>query len=415
MTPYFIKNGLFNKKALTYCLTLCLSILFSVLLSLFCEKSFAAGSLNERHYKILQAIHKQIEANQLLRAKQQLDKFLSVKHDAYTQALFFQTAAHIAIEQEQYNRAISYLEKADSLDTLPDYVSQNIKYNLAQLYAQNNDLDKSLIMLERWLKGNNKVTSEQHIFAATLYGEKKKYNSAVVHVKKAINLAPQSSVKNKAWYQLLISFYLEQKKYSKAIRVYQLLIKNYPGDKTFWKQLSALYLQKNKPQQALAVMELAEKQGMLSNEQELLRLVNLYLYANIPVAAAQLLQTKLDSSAIKPTLKNREKLADSWIMAQEYTRAIDVLKKLAQLNKNDGKYSFQSGRLLMEQGKWQDAYEQFSQAEHKKRVAQGENYLLQGISAYYAKMPLKAEIAFNKAAKFKKQEKKSSLWLEQLN
>jgi len=225
--------------------------LLSAILLMGTVSSYAkTGTLSERNYKKLQSIHKLIEKQQLNQARKQLKKFLLTKHDSYTQAIFLQTAAHVAIEKNQYKQAIKYLEQVDSLKALPDFVARNVQYNLAQLYAQNNQLTKSIKILQRWLKASKKITSEQHIFAATLYAHKNEHQAAIKHIQRAIK---KSSQAKESWYQLLISQYLEQKKYPLAIKVYQKLIKKYPNNKSYWKQLSGLYFQTDKLHQALAV------------------------------------------------------------------------------------------------------------------------------------------------------------------
>jgi len=214
---------------------------------------------------------------------------------------------------------------------------------------------------------------------------------------------------------LLISFYLEQKKYQQAIPVYETLIKRYPLKKDYWQQLSELYLRINNPQKALAVLKLAEKQGMLTSEQELLRLANLYLYTNIPEQAAQLLQQKLNSGVIPASVKNWNKLADSWILAQEYTQAIKALNYLVKLDQANGEYQFRIGRLYMEQGDWSRALSAFERAQGKKLPDQGHNWLLLGICAYYDKHPDKAKMAFERAKQFNKYNEQASAWLDELD
>jgi len=174
-------------------------------------------------------------------------------------------------------------------------------------------------------------------------------------------------------------------------------------------------------------LALAEKRGLLSSEQELLRLVNLYLYADIPLQAAQLLEKKLKMGAIQSTIENKLKLANSWILAQEYSQSIVILKQLVEEDPNNGIHSFLIARLLMEQGQWQAAYQhfkvafiirvlfnQFLSAQQQKLNDHGNTYLLQGISAYYAKMPEQAKIAFEKAAKYAQYKEKANNWLKQL-
>jgi len=373
--------------------------------------SAKTGVLSERNYKKLQSIHKLIEKQKLSQATAQLENFLSTKHNAYTQAIFLQTAAHIAIEKEQYHQAIKYLEQVNSLNALPHFVSLNIQYNLAQLYAQNEQLNNSIKILQLWLKASKKVTSEQHIFAATLFSLKNQHQTAIKHIQQAIKKA---SKPKESWYQMLIAQYVQQKQYLLAIKVYQKLIKWYPENKNYWKQLSGLYFQTDQMHQALAILILAEKRSLLSTEQELLRLVNLYLYADIPLKAAQLLAKKLNTGAIQSNLENKMKLVNSWILAQEYSMGIEVLQQLSLEDHNNGQYSFLIARLLMEQGQWQTAYQYFNAAQNKKLDDPGNNYLLQGISAYYAKMPEQAKKAFKKAEKYSNYKDKANDWLKQL-
>jgi len=389
----------------------CIALLSAMLLMGTFSSYAKTGTLSERNYKKLQSIHKLIEKQQLNQAKKQLKKILSTSHDGYTQAIFLQTAAHVAIEKNQYQQAIKYLEQVDSLKALPDFVGRNVQYNLAQLYVQNNQLSKSIKVLEHWLKASKKISSEQHIFAATLYARKKKHQAAIKHIKRAIKKASKAK---ESWYQMLISQYLEQKKYQLSIKVYQKLIKWYPENKNYWKQLSGLYFQTDQLHQALAVLSLAEKRGLLSSEQELMRLVNLYLYADIPFQAAQLLERKLKIGTIHPTIKNKMKLVNSWILAQEYSQGISILKQLVVEDDKNGMYSFLIARLLMEQGQWQAAYQHFKSAQQQKLNDHGNTYLLQGISAYYAKMPEQAKIAFEKAVKYAQYKEKANNWLKQL-
>jgi len=68
----------------------------------------------------------------------------------------------------------------------------------------------------------------------------------------------------------------------------------------------------------------------------------------------------------------------------------------------------------MEQGQWQAAYQHFKSAQQQKLNDHGNTYLLQGICAYYAKMPEQARIAFEKAMKYTQYKEKANNWLKQL-
>ncbi len=381
---------------------------------LLLSTAFAAGSLTEKNYKLLQQIHTLIEAKKFHQAHKQLQHFLSASHDKYTQALFLQTAAQVAIEQEKYYRAITYLKKSYALQALPAFVNQNMAYNIAQLYAQAEKWKKSLHYTQLWLKGLPKekpLTAEQSIFIATVYAQTLQYQLAIQYVNKAIGKAKKVP---ESWYQLLLSFYLAQKHYRKTIPIYQKLLQQYPEKSQYWKQLANIYMQLGKTNKALATWSLADKQGLLSEQKEILRLVNLYLYASLPISAAKLLQKKLQAGQLTATRQYWEKLADSWILAQEYTQAITALDKLIQLYPDNAQYAFRKGRLLMEQGEWAKAVVAFQLIQKKSGKNMGHHYLLMGISAYYSKRTELARKAFLTARQYKAYRKQAKVWLEQL-
>jgi len=371
----------------------------------------AAGTLSERNYKKLQVIHKLISQDKFNQAQKALNRVLAKKNDAYTEALFLQTSAQVAISQSQYPKAIKRLQRALSMKALPAFVEKNIVYNLAQLTVQQDDYRQGLKYLKRWLVLQKKRSPQQHIFAASVFGQQKQYKSAIKHVQRAI-----AGVKRpkESWYQLLISFYLDQKRYKKAIPIYHKLVRQYPKKRTYWQQLSGLYLQTKQKQQALAVLSLAYRQGMLTTESDLLRLVNLYLYVNNPYDAGTLLQRELTRKRIKSSAKNWRKLADSWILAREYGKGIVALKAAAALSVNDGALDVRIARLQIEQGHWRPAFDALGRGLKKGVKKVGEAHLLRGISAYYDHRLPQARRAFQQAMKTKSVRKRAKAWLQQM-
>lgn len=388
-------------------------LIMLVVLPMLCSNVVFAkgGVLSERDFRKLEAVHQLLNDNKVEEAQSRLQKMLARKNSHYTQALFLQTAAHIAIKQDHYKNAIQYLVEVIKLKALPDYVEQNIKYNLTQLYAQESDYKNSLKMLKNWMIANLKITPDIHIFAATIYAHEKQYTTAIKHVKKAI---AQSDHLVESWYQMLIAFHLQQKQYRKTIAVYQTLIKHFPKKVIYWKQLSGLYMQIKETQQALSVLKLANDQGLIVEPSDIHRLANLYLYLNIPYQAALFLQKKLTTTMLASSTKNWAKLADSWILAKEYGNGINALSKAASLEKKHGRYEVKMGRLQMENGQWDQALALFNMGIKKgglEKKMQGQVYLLKGISAYYSHQPKLAIKAFKKAKTYDAERKKADSWL----
>lgn len=371
----------------------------------------AAGTLSERNYLKLQEVHKLISKEKYKKAEVLLQQMLVKKSTAYEKALFLQTAAHISIVRDQYDKAISQMEEALALRAVPEFVSKNLQYNLAQLYAQQDDFKNSLRVLILWLKGKQKLNVDHHVFAANVYANNSQSKTAIVHLQQAIE---QSKKPAEAWYQMLIALHLKLKQYKQAIPIYHTLIHRFTKKKEYWKQLSGLYLQLGKNHQALALFRFAYRQGLLTQEKEILRLANLYLALNIPYSAAKLLQTNLKTQRLQSTAVNLVLLADSWSMAREYNRAIEILQQAAKLDKTSGQLHVRSARLLIEQERWQEAMTSLEQALQQGGLKKpGEAYLLQGIAAYYASKHDKAMWAFNKAAKYTKFKKQARAWMRQ--
>jgi hypothetical protein len=391
--------------------TQALSLFLITLLSLTClmEKVFASGVLSERNYRKLEAIHQLLNKDQLTQAQQKLEIMLVRKNPPYTQALFLQTAAHISIKQDKYPTAIKQLNEVLALKILPDFVEKNIEYNLAQLYAGEQDYKNSLTILKRWLKNNKKISPNNHVFIAMIYSHEHFYNDAISHILQAIK---QSKKPAESWYQILISFHLQQKHYQKAILVYHILLKNYSHQLTYWKQLSGLYLQIKKPAKALAAYQSADHLFLLKKESDLQRLVDLYLYLNLPFQAAEKLHQSIQSKTITSNQKNWKKLADCWILAKEYPLAIKALKQASHHDKT-GKIELKIARLFIENSQWKQALISIDKALLTGKLTskeQNKSYFLKGISAYYAKQPEIARQAFIKTKNYPQ----TRQWLKQL-
>jgi tetratricopeptide (TPR) repeat protein len=110
--------------------------------------------------------------------------------------------------------------------------------------------------------------------------------NAMAHVQKgdkssALARARQAVAKGgrdpkEPWLQLVASLLIEQKAYAEAVPVLQQLIERYPK-KNYWLRLSAVYSGMEQSDNALAVLELAYRQGLLTQRNELMTLAQVYL------------------------------------------------------------------------------------------------------------------------------------------
>ncbi|MDO7667434.1 MAG: tetratricopeptide repeat protein, partial [Pseudomonadota bacterium] len=212
--------------------------------------------LTEKTYKALSAAQTLMEADKFSAAETQLKSLLDkTESSSYERAVVQQTLGYLYSSLEDYTKASSLFQQALDSNALPEKVSNDLLYNLAQLYLADQQYNKGIVMLEKWLKAEASPPNSAHVLLASAYYRVKNYKKTVEHINVAIK--NDKSVKE-TWYQVLLAAHLELKQYKSAISVLETLITLYPYQTSYWSQLSALYLQQNKEFTAMAVKMLAQ-------------------------------------------------------------------------------------------------------------------------------------------------------------
>jgi len=215
------------------------------------------------------------------------------------------------------------------------------------------------------------------------------------------------------WLQLVSAILLEQKAYDEVIPVLEQLIVQYPK-KTYWLQLSAVYSATDRPDRALAVLELAQRQGMLTQSNELMSLAQLYLYNQIPLKAAEVVEDGLRRGAIPANSRTYQLLADSLLHARERGRALDPLRKSADLSDNGNAY-LRLAQVYLEREDWPQARAALDAAIEKGHLTSpGHAYLLLGVANANEKRWNEAERAFVAAQDFEPVQPMAASWLQHL-
>ncbi|HDK38299.1 MAG TPA: tetratricopeptide repeat protein [Thiolapillus brandeum] len=382
-------------------------VLFLLLL-LFGSQSFA-GTLSERTYKHLTAIHELMGENKYKEALERLDELLPrVRKHKYEYATIMQTYGFAYAAQDQYKKAINAFEEALKTEALPEQVQLNMRYNLAQLFASASDWKSAAKAYEQWLAVAEKPSADSYAFGATIYAQLKQYDKAIPKIRKAIALAGKP---RENWYQLLLSMLYQKKQYSQAAQVLETMVAFWPEKKQYWKQLSGVYFTLKKNRRSLAVLELAHKQGFLEKERELMNLVNMYLLQGIPYKAARILEQEMEAGRIQRTGKNLQKLGEAWMRAKETDEALKELQVAAQVQKKGVLY-LRLAQLHTDKENWSKVIELANQALSVGGLKNpGDAWLLKGMALYETGKKQGAVASFSKALKYRKSKHQASQWL----
>ena len=250
------------------------------------------------------------------------------------------------------------------------------------LYLFQNKIKKASDLIDQLFYLADTITPAAYILKASVLVEKKQKKQALELVMKAIQ-----STKNpkENWLAFGAALNLEMEKYVPAARLLTTLTASYPNKKKYWKQLSAVYLNINKDDKALATLDLAYKMDFLEKEQEIIHLASLLMYQGLPFKAGLLIEKFINLKKVEPTQKNYEILGDCWQRAEETNKALKAYQLSAPLSE-DGKIFAKLGRIYMQNREWNAVVDNFTKALNKGGIKHPEHiYISMGIAHFQLK------------------------------
>lgn len=379
---------------------------------LACLLSFAASAqtLSELTYKRLTKVHELIGEEQYGEALERLEKLeKSVRRNDYENAMVLQTYGFIWAQKGNYSRAASYFQKAIDLGSLPDHQVEQMKYSLGQFHVAVEEYRKGIKVLEEYMRtAKTAIPPEARVLLATAYAQTKQYRRALPPLSKAIR---ESKKPKESWLQLKLAMHYELKDYKSSAKTLLLLVSRFPVKKDYWKQLSGMFLELRKNADALAILALAERQGLLDADKELVNLTNLFLFLEIPYKAGKLLDNALRTGQVKATEKRYELLANAWLGAKETDKAIAALEQAGKTT-SDGELVLRLAYLYVEKEAWPKVIPTLQKARKLGVKEPGNTALLQGIAATEMGDHTAAIKAFSAAMKYDKTREQAAAWLQ---
>lgn len=367
--------------------------------------------LSEATYKSLNAAQEKMEQQQYRQAEADLKKLVGeTDAGSYERAVVLQTLGYLYSETEEYQLAAEQFEDALALNALPEDVTHNLRYNLAQLLISDGAYQKGIDLLTQWLNKEPQANSSAYVLLATAYYQINQFTNAVEAIRTAIQ---RDNSPKENWYRLQLSAHMEMQQYNQAINVLEILIERFPVNKTYWDQLAALYAQQEKRLTSLAVQMLAKRLNLGDND-TVLRLANMYRYLNIPYKSAQLLQKSMDDGVIERNFKNLESLADSWLAARENENATQVLAQMQSMD-SSGETDLKLARVFISMEQWDEAAGALQQSLEKLPEAKrGQAWMLSGMVNYHLGNMQQSEQHLNRALAYTEVRNQASQWLRHL-
>jgi len=373
---------------------------------------------NTQTYMVSEYVYGRLTRAQDLLAKERyaesreiLDRLRERKGlNPHEMALVYQTSAYVQAALEHYAEAAADFEECLARNALPPAAELDIKYNLAQLYLADGQADKAAARLEEWFAEAEGPSSAAYYLLALAYFQQGERDRALKPARQAVE---SSAEPKEAWLQLLLSLYIDGESYLEAAGILERLLTRYPR-KPYWLQLAAVLGRLGRDDEALAVTQLAYTQGVLSEDRELRNLARMYLDHELPYRAAQVLVKGIEEEQVHADAAAWKLLADSWLRAREYDRAVEPLARAARTS-NDGDLYTRLGRVQMERERWSEAADALERALRADRLRhRGQTLLLLGITNQSRGRIPEAVQAFEDARKHDESRHAAEQWLRRL-
>jgi tetratricopeptide (TPR) repeat protein len=333
------------------------------------------------------------------------------KLNAREQALMWQAYAYLDTARDDYKTAAEDMERALATHGLDPTAAMQMRYNLAQIYVLLERPEDAIREFDIWFATAPNPSGTAYYMHAMAHAQKGDRERALALARRAVEKGGDEP--KESWLQLVASILVEQKEYAAAAPVLQQLIERYPK-KAYWLQLSAVYSGLEQPDNALAVLELADEQGLLTQRSELMTLAQLYLYNQIPAKAAAVLEKGIARGVIEPDARTYLLLADSLLHSRQRERALAPLQQAATLSDN-GNAAMRLAQVYLEREDWQHARTALSQAIDKGSLSSpGHAYLLLGIANANEQRWSDAEQAFGEAVTYEPVKPSAEYWLKHL-
>lgn len=335
----------------------------------------------------------------------------------YGKAVILQQQANQSISRKDYAGAITQLQQALSLNALSGPAAEEMQYTLAQLQMASGQYQKAVAALEPYIRSveakGQKVSADAYIALGASYAGLKQYAKALPMIQKAIATTkspPQD------WLQLQLAVQCSLGKSGDCAGAQAQMAQKNPNDKNGWLRLSGLHLRQGNMPRALAAMEMAWRQNLLTQPSELQNLAKLYVAAGNPYQAGTLLDRWMQEGKLDKSAANWELQGISWLRAREPEQALTALTQAAQLG-NRGDLYLQIGQLQADRENWPAAASALTQALQKGgfKIGRGMVYLALGHVYFQQGEKEKAKQAFASAAKQGGSQAAAGQWLAYLD
>ena len=358
------------------------------------SNKFSFSARNQK--KMIKVITLLQEEGDTAAAQEILESINLKRAKPYGRARILQMLGTMAASEEDFEKALDYLERCVAENALQPEDQLRSLYLVGQLQTMLERYDDAIVTLESWISQVETPAPGSYYTLAVTYYQAERPDDALAAAKKAVELSDDP---REPWYRLLLSLYLERSEYEEALTILDNMILNFPN-KAYWSQMAAIYAQLDNMSRSLAVQQFAKSEGFLTESKDLTRVAQMFMVEGLPHRGAAVMRQGLEDGSIEKTEQAFQTLSDTLLQSREWEQALDPLGKAAELHKNGSLY-VRLAQVNLQLGRWGDARSSLNLAFEKGDLSdEGQAHILFGIAAANDKKWNASVAAFKRAQKF---------------
>ena len=200
---------------------------------------------------------------------------------------------------------------------------------VAQLHMMDEQYDQALKYYEEWMSFQEILGAPDYALLATIYYNLDDRNAALKNIEIAIEMRESAgNIGQENWYAIQRSIYYQRSDYRKVISILNKLIVNYPNVR-YWRELGGMYAELEESVPQLAAYSLAYLQNGLTSESMIVGLAYMYISADAPYKAAEILIAGFESGEVEETEKNLQIVGSALYQSAELQAALPWMEKAA--------------------------------------------------------------------------------------
>jgi tetratricopeptide (TPR) repeat protein len=373
------------------------------------EKPASAPTISERTGEKLNKAIELLDTDNYSGAIAVLSEINLEKTSPYERSRIEQIWAGISYAQGDYDGARQHLSQAINAGGFNEHEVSQARYQIGQMFMAEEKWKEGAAALEDWFRTAKDPNSAAYYLLAAAYYQMEDLDRALAPAKKAVELTdkPQPS-----WIELLLGLYLQRENYQASVPLLERLIVMEPEKKTHWLRLSSLYQAQEKYPEALAALQVAYNAGYMSGDADYVRLADMLRFNDIPFRSARVIEKAIEDGNITANAEIYEKLANAWIQAGDYEKAIPPLERAARMSDTGDLYA-RLGQVQVQREEWAAAVAALQSGIDKGRLDDtGNAELLMGIALLNQKKLGEARGWFERASRSDKQRKMALSYMQ---